>query len=144
MEKDNLSNRLHFICLLHCLYWFTICFILCLFITFVCMFPCLSITVKYWFRLICLLFVQHWHSVANGQWGYSTVQHVPICLCSLLAANSQFSITIGQKMPLTGCDNANNVRNTTCADSMGGPNVQSLYCDIGFVCFFVFTWYLIL
>ena len=32
----------------------------------------------------------------------SAVQHVSLCLCSLLAATSQFSIPIGQKMQLTG------------------------------------------
>ena len=45
------------------------------------------------------------------------MQHVSLCLCSLLAATSQFSIPIGQKMQLTGWENANNVRNATCAAS---------------------------
>ena len=49
--------------------------------------------------------------------GHSAVQHVSLCLCSLLAATSQFSIPIGQKMQLTGWENANNVRNATCAAS---------------------------
>ena len=39
------------------------------------------------------------------------MQHVSLCLSSLLAATSQFSIPIGQKMQLTGWENANNVRN---------------------------------
>ena len=45
------------------------------------------------------------------------MQHVSLCLCSLLAATSQFSIPIGQKMQLTGWENANNVRNAICAAS---------------------------
>ena len=45
------------------------------------------------------------------------MQHVSLCLCSLLAATSQFSIPIGQKMQLTGWENANNVRNATCVAS---------------------------
>ena len=45
------------------------------------------------------------------------MQHVSLCLCSLLAATSQFTIPIGQKMQLTGGENANNVRNATCAAS---------------------------
>ena len=44
------------------------------------------------------------------------MQPVPLYLCSLLAATSQFSIFIGQKMQLTGWENANNMRNTTCTD----------------------------
>ena len=40
-----------------------------------------------------------------------------LCLCSLLAANYQFSIFIGQKMQLTGLDNANNMCNATYADT---------------------------
>ena len=54
------------------------------------------------------------------------MQHVPLCLCSLLAANSQFSIPIGQKMQLTGCDNANYVRNATCADTQ--TSIEWPYC----------------
>ena len=45
------------------------------------------------------------------------MQHVSLCLCSLLSATNQFSIPIGQKMQLTGWENANNVRNATCAAS---------------------------
>ena len=37
--------------------------------------------------------------------------------CILLAATSQFSIFTVQKMQLTGLDNANNVRNATCAET---------------------------
>ena len=54
-----------------------------------------------------------------------------LCLCSLLAANSQFSIPIGQKMQLTGWDNANNMRNAIWADtqtSIEWPYCFSLYC----------------
>ena len=38
-----------------------------------------------------------------------------LCLCSLLAAISQFRVSIGQKMQLTGYENANNMRNAKCA-----------------------------
>ena len=44
--------------------------------------------------------VQLGHRIRNE--GHSAVQHVSLCLCSLLAATSQFSIPIGQKMQLTG------------------------------------------
>ena len=57
--------------------------------------------------------------------------HVILCLCSLLAANSQFSIPIGQKMQLTGWDNANNMRMRharTHKLQISGPTVYSLYC----------------
>ena len=37
----------------------------------------------------------------NEQYGNSAVQHVPLCLRSLLAANSQFTVFIGHKMQLT-------------------------------------------
>ena len=53
-------------------------------------------------------------------------------LCSLLAANSQFSILIGQKMQLTGCHNGNEMRNATCVDtkiSIEWPYCSFLYCD---------------
>ena len=43
------------------------------------------------------------------------MQHVSLYLCSLVAATSQFSVFIGQKMQLTGYENANNMRNVTCA-----------------------------
>ena len=52
-------------------------------------------------------------------------------LCSLLAATSQFSILIGQKMQLTGCHNGNEMRNTTCVDtkiSIEWPYCSFLYC----------------
>ena len=42
--------------------------------------------------------------------GHLAVQHVPLCLCSLLAATNQFSVVIGQKMQVTGWENANNMR----------------------------------
>ena len=57
-----------------------------------------------------------------------------ICLCSLLAATSQFRVyidSIGQKIQLTGWENANNMRNATCADTQRhkrqfrGPTVHS-------------------
>ena len=54
-------------------------------------------------------------------------------LCSLLAANSQFSILIGQKMQLTGCHNGNEMRNATCVDtkiSIEWPYCSFLYCDL--------------
>ena len=37
-----------------------------------------------------------------------------LSLCSLLAANSQISVLIGQKMQLTGCDYGNDMRNAIC------------------------------
>ena len=42
------------------------------------------------------------HSIANGQDGRLAVQHVPLCLCSLRAAPSQFSVSIGRKIQLAG------------------------------------------
>ena len=54
-------------------------------------------------------------------------------LCSLLAANSQFSILIGQKMQLTGCHNGNEMRNATCVDtkiSIEWPYCSFLYCGL--------------
>ena len=57
-----------------------------------------------------------------------------ICLCSLLAATSQFRVyidSIGQKIQLTGWENANNMHNATCADTpwhkrqLRGPTVHS-------------------
>ena len=55
-------------------------------------------------------------------------------LCSLLAATSQFSILIGQKMQLTGCHNDNEMRNAICVDtkiSIEWPYCSFLYCDLG-------------
>ena len=52
-------------------------------------------------------------------------------LCSLLAATSQFSILIGQKMQLTGCHNDNEMRNAICVDtkiSIEWPYCSFLYC----------------
>ena len=46
--------------------------------------------------------VRYEHSIANGQWGHSTVHPVPLCLRSLLAVTSQFCVFIGKKMQLTG------------------------------------------
>ena len=45
----------------------------------------------------------------------------------LLAANSQFRIFIGQKMQLTGWENADNMRNATCADTQ--TSMEWLYCS---------------
>ena len=50
----------------------------------------------------------------DKQWGRSAVQHGSLSLCSLLAANSQISVPIGQKMQLTGCDYGNDMRNAIC------------------------------
>ena len=55
-------------------------------------------------------------------------------LCTLLAATSHFSVIIGQKMQLTGLENANNMRNATCADTQTSkkwPYCSFLYCDTG-------------
>ena len=55
-----------------------------------------------------------------------------VCLCSLLAATSQFRVSIGQKMQLTGWENANNMRNAKCAGtqiSMEWPHCSFLYGD---------------
>ena len=85
----------------------------------------------HYFRIIVNICAYHGHSIANKQWGHSAVQHVPLCLYSLLAATSQFSVSIGQKMQLTGWENANNMRNTTCADtqiSNEWPYCSFLYC----------------
>ena len=57
--------------------------------------------------------------------------------CSLLAATSQFSILIGQKMQLTGCHNDNEMRNATCVDakiSIEWPYCSFLYCDHALLC----------
>ena len=54
-------------------------------------------------------------------------------LCSLLAATSQFSILIGQKMQLTGCHNDNEMRNAISVDtniSIEWPYCSSLYCAL--------------
>ena len=61
----------------------------------------------------------------------NVVFYVYADLCSLLAANSQFSILIGQKMQLTGCHNGNEMRNATCVDtkiSIEWPYCSFLYC----------------
>ena len=50
----------------------------------------------------------------------------PPCLCSLLPAKSLFSILIGQKMQMTGLDNANNMRNATCANTQ--TSIEWPYC----------------
>ena len=57
--------------------------------------------------------------MANGSIGHPAVQHVPLSLYSLLTATSQLNVFIGQKMQLTGRENANNMRdyNATCADT---------------------------
>ena len=64
------------------------------------------------------------------------VLYVYADLCSLLAATSQFSILIGQKMQLTGCRNDNEMRNAICVDtkiSIEWPYCSFLYCDKGLV-----------
>ena len=43
--------------------------------------------------------------------------------CSLVAANSQINVLIGQKMQLTGCDYGNDMRGTKRSD-LNGPTVQ--------------------
>ena len=56
---------------------------------------------------------------------------MPLCLCSLLAAISQFWVSIGQKIQLTGYENANSMRNAKCVDtqnSMEWPYCSFLYC----------------
>ena len=74
------------------------------------------------------------HSIGNKQSVHSAVQcsvYVYADLCSLLAATSQFSILIGQKMQLTGCRNGNEVRNATCVNtqiSIEWPYCSFLYC----------------
>ena len=50
----------------------------------------------------------------------------PPCSCSLLPAKSLFSILIGQKMQMTGLDNANNMRNATCANTQ--TSIEWPYC----------------
>ena len=57
----------------------------------------------------------------------NVVFYVYADLCSLLAANSQFSILIGQKMQLTGCHNGNEMRNATCVDTK--ISIEWLYCS---------------
>ena len=59
---------------------------------------------------------------------------MPLCLCSLLAAISQFWVSIGQKIQLTGYENANSMRNAKCVDtqnSMEWPYCSFLYCGNG-------------
>ena len=59
-----------------------------------------------------------------------------LCLCSLLAATSQFSVFIGQKMQLTGWENANNMRKAICADTQTSnewPYCSFLYCAYNFL-----------
>ena len=65
----------------------------------------------------------------------NVVFYVYADLCSLLAANCQFSILIGQKKQLTGCHNGNEMRNETCADtkiSIEWPYCSFLYCALAF------------
>ena len=45
------------------------------------------------------------------------MQHGALSLCSLLAATSQFSVFIGQKMQLTGWHNDNDMCNAICVDT---------------------------
>ena len=45
--------------------------------------------------------------ISEYQYVHSAVQHGALLLSSLLAANSQFSVLICQKMQLTGWDNGN-------------------------------------
>ena len=51
------------------------------------------------------------------------MQHGALSLCSLLAATSQFSVLIDQRMQLAGCHNGNERRNAIW------PTVHSLYVD---------------
>ena len=74
----------------------------------------LRIFLSGWTRYLPFLMIQY-HRIANGQYGHSAVEHVPLCLCSLLAAISQFRVSIGQNMQLTGYENANSMRNAKCA-----------------------------
>ena len=57
----------------------------------------------------------------------NVVFYVYADLCSLLAANCQFSILIGQKMQLTGCHNGNEMRNATCVDTK--ISIEWPYCS---------------
>ena len=50
----------------------------------------------------------------DKQYGHSALQHGALSLCSLLAANSQISVLIGQKMQFTGFDYGNDMRNAIC------------------------------
>ena len=54
------------------------------------------------------------------------MQHGTLSLCSLLAATSQVSILIGQKMQLTGWHNDNEMHNTMCMDTQ--TSIEWLYC----------------
>ena len=54
------------------------------------------------------------------------MQHGALSLCSLLAATSQFSICIGQKMQLTVWHNGNEMHNAICMDTQ--TSVEWLYC----------------
>ena len=58
------------------------------------------------------------------------MQQGALALCSFLAAASQFSILIGQKMQLTGWQNGKEMRIAICVEtqtSISGPTVHSLY-----------------
>ena len=50
----------------------------------------------------------------DKQYGHSAVQHGAPSLYSLLAANSQITVLIGQKVQSTGCDYGNDMRNAIC------------------------------
>ena len=50
-----------------------------------------------------------------------------LIFCSLLAANSQISVLIGQKMQLTACGYGNDMHDTKRSD-LSGPTVYFLYC----------------
>ena len=54
-------------------------------------------------------------------------QHVPLWLCSLLAAISQFWVSIGQKIQLTVYENAKNMRNAKCAGTQSSMASQIKY-----------------
>ena len=65
-------------------------------------------------------------------WATQQCNPVPLSLCSLLAATSQFSVLISQIMQLTDWLNANNMRNVTCADTQTSNKwryCSFLYCD---------------
>ena len=64
------------------------------------------------------------------------MQHAILFVCTLLAATSQLSILIGQKMQLTGLDDCNDMLGATCADtqtSLRGPAIYSLCYAVNIV-----------
>ena len=53
-------------------------------------------------------------------------------LCSLLTANSQVSILIGQNMQLTYCHNGNEMHHATCTDTQ--ISIEWHYCSFPILC----------